>query len=369
MSDSQTFGNGGTSAAAAVASSSDSSCYDATQNVSPDFFYNIVPQNQVVQCQPSRLWWDPSAVQGNVSFYGVIPGGESFMITQGAISTVASEGVGFNWTANIRGGTTLVIGAGDGRGLNSGGSDTYIVSSGLNPDSSCLNSEAPSSTPGSPAGGSYPTGTNAASSGSHSSSKAGPIAGGVIGGIVAVAALALVLLFYKRRKRLHRKSVLKERPDLFLDNEGGDEHTEDAHDGAVAGLEPPEPYIVPSEAGDGASSFSGSGAPGSGYGYGIGVGAGGLRPEMRDRHLSTISGSTSFEQHRPGTPQTSVSGTGTTSAMGTSSSRKSPAPPVMRPVNIIQHEDAGLPPPAGEEEPETVELPPAYTNIRSNATS
>jgi hypothetical protein len=42
------------------------------------------------------------------------------------------------------------------------------------------------------------------------------------------------------------------------------------------------------------------------------------------------------------------------------------APRMFRPVNIIQHDDAG---PSGqevkeEEEPETIELPPAYTNIR-----
>jgi len=40
---------------------------------------------------------------------------------------------------------------------------------------------------------------------------------------------------------------------------------------------------------------------------------------------------------------------------------------IARAVNIIQHEDAGAPPAMedGEgEEPETVELPPAYTNLR-----
>jgi hypothetical protein len=36
----------------------------------------------------------------------------------------------------------------------------------------------------------------------------------------------------------------------------------------------------------------------------------------------------------------------------------------LRPVNIIQHDDAGVANEAAEGEPETVELPPAYTNIR-----
>jgi hypothetical protein len=38
----------------------------------------------------------------------------------------------------------------------------------------------------------------------------------------------------------------------------------------------------------------------------------------------------------------------------------------MRPVNIIQHDDAGPSEggPKEEDEPETIELPPAYTNIK-----
>ena len=38
-----------------------------------------------------------------------------------------------------------------------------------------------------------------------------------------------------------------------------------------------------------------------------------------------------------------------------------------RPVNVIQHEDAGPSLPAENTEPETVELPPAYTNIRNTS--
>jgi hypothetical protein len=37
----------------------------------------------------------------------------------------------------------------------------------------------------------------------------------------------------------------------------------------------------------------------------------------------------------------------------------------LRPVNIVQHEDAGpTPKESNENEAETVELPPAYTNLR-----
>lgn len=64
VSDNSGFGSGGTSVAATVINSTDTSCFNASQTVSPDFPYNINPPNQVVQCSPSRLWWDSSQVQG-----------------------------------------------------------------------------------------------------------------------------------------------------------------------------------------------------------------------------------------------------------------------------------------------------------------
>lgn len=64
VSDATGFGTGGTSVAATVLSSNDSSCFDASTNVSPDFVFSIEPPNQLVQCQSTRIWWDPSKVQG-----------------------------------------------------------------------------------------------------------------------------------------------------------------------------------------------------------------------------------------------------------------------------------------------------------------
>ncbi|KAL5523056.1 hypothetical protein ACEPAF_1323 [Sanghuangporus sanghuang] len=358
VSDSQNFGSGGTSSAATAADSSDSSCFDASQNVQADFFFNTVPLNQFVQCEESRIWWDPSTVQGQPTFYGVIPGGDSFNITVGDLTTVSEQGVGFNWTPNIRGGTTLVVGAGDDRGLGAGGSVTYIVSTG-NGNTTCLDNSSPSSTAGSPAGGSYPTSTSEAENSrtDNDSSNTGAIAGGVVAGVVVVCAFVLVLLFLRRRKRQNLST--KERPDLFTDNE----HPSDAQR-EIARLAPPEPYIVPSEParsewGSGSSAHeTGTGAPVSSYGYGVGTGAAGAGGG--DRRTSAFSLSTGTEGEflmRPGTPQTAA-----TSAAGTNVSRKGPAP-VLRPVNIIQHEDAGTTV-GDDQEPETVELPPAYTNIR-----
>lgn len=64
VSDNSGFGTGGTSVAANVLNSSDTTCFNASQSVSPDFPFNINPPNQVVQCSPSRLWWNASQIQG-----------------------------------------------------------------------------------------------------------------------------------------------------------------------------------------------------------------------------------------------------------------------------------------------------------------
>ncbi|KAJ7686668.1 hypothetical protein B0H17DRAFT_707809 [Mycena rosella] len=121
VSDSTGFGSGGTSASVLVGTSSDASCFDATQNVSPDFFYNIQPQGLITQCVATRIWWDSTKVQGQPTFQGVIPGGQSFNIPQGAITNVASQGTGFSWTPPLRGMTTVLLVGGDNRGTGSAG--------------------------------------------------------------------------------------------------------------------------------------------------------------------------------------------------------------------------------------------------------
>ena len=56
----------------------------------------------------------------------------------------------------------MILVGGDDRGPGTAGSAPYTINPG---DNSCLSDTSPSSTPGSPAGGSYPTGTNSASNG------------------------------------------------------------------------------------------------------------------------------------------------------------------------------------------------------------
>jgi hypothetical protein len=66
VSDQSGFGSGGTSVAAQVLTSNDASCFNPASSVSPQFVFSIEPPNQIVQCTPTRIWWDKSTVQGSV---------------------------------------------------------------------------------------------------------------------------------------------------------------------------------------------------------------------------------------------------------------------------------------------------------------
>lgn len=106
----------------------------------------------------------------------------------------------------------------------------------------------------------------------------------------------------------------------------------------------PEPFMVP----DPTSAGSHSGHGDDNY------------QDSSDRRQSTQT-STTGELLRSGTPDPNMLGVGAASTSGSNNTRKSPLGPTqLRPVNIIQHDDAG----PEEQEGETIELPPAYTNIK-----
>ncbi|KAF9057529.1 hypothetical protein BJ165DRAFT_1397783 [Panaeolus papilionaceus] len=367
VSDSTGFGTGGTSVAAQVTHSDDSSCFDSSKSVSPTFVFSIEPPNQIVQCQSMRIWWDKANVQGTPNFLGVIPGGESFSIPTGQITDVPEQGTGFSWTPSIRGGTAILLVGGDNRGNGTGGSVPGTVSSGINNDSKCLNDSSPSSTPGSPAGGAYPTSTNGGTTGGHGSgSNVGAIVGGIIGGLALLIVVILLIWFFRRKQKKQRR--VKERPDLLNtddDEEEGDEHDRRGHRSG-ASAEPrrnelpeyyqPEPFMVPDPT---LSSDTGD--------------------DLESRR--PLSGATSSFYTRATTPDASgrqsVAGSGVGygwngqaggSSMGASNTRKGGMRP-MRPINIIQHDDAG-PSEAtpAEGEVETIELPPAYTAVGKSKT-
>ncbi|PIL23514.1 hypothetical protein GSI_14826 [Ganoderma sinense ZZ0214-1] len=349
VSDNTGFGTGGTSAAVTVLSGQDG-CFNSTTSVEPKWFLHTDPDGVLSSCATTRIWWNSADPQGTPNFQGVIPGGQSFSIPLGATSTQTGTGVGFNWTPDVRIGTTFLLVGGDDRGLGVAGSNVFTIQQG---SSSCLNSTSPSSTAGSPAGGSYPTSTDGSgtNSGHSSSTDVGAIVGGVIGGVVGLIAIGLVVLFFFRRRRHHQNSGTKERPvDLLHDGDVGEEgHVGDSR---LPAYYQPEPFTLPAPT---IASSSHHDAPTSELDS----------FSQRDRRQSYLSTSTS-EQGGSGY----VGGMlrlAPSSAPSTSVSRKSPVPPSFRAVNIIQHDDAGPGEPSPEEEPETIELPPAYTNIKPRA--
>ena len=177
-----------------------------------------------------------------------------------------------------------------------------------------------------------------------------------------MVAILLVLWFFNRRRKFHQQQVAtKERPDLFNENE-------DPTDTATVFSTAPgeaerlrvEPFIVPTE-----PSVAGGTENAGGTTYRLST----IERQSSEfgRPVSMISSS------RPGTPGLIPAGEVSTTA----SSSRLPGrkggmpPPVLRPVNIIQHDDAGsaMATEDADNEPETVELPPAYTNIKRDASS
>ncbi|KAF8166705.1 hypothetical protein BJ912DRAFT_1025856 [Pholiota molesta] len=355
VSDATGFGSGGTSVAAQVTASNNATCFDATKSVQPLFVFSINPLYQIVQCTDTRIWWDPTTVQGTPNFLGIIPGGESFAIPEGPITNVTEQGTGFTWKPPLRGGTTLILVGGDARGNGTAGSALNSVSSGINNDGSCLSDSSPSSTPGSPAGGSYPTSNSGGTTGSGGATNVGGIVGGVIGGLALIIIALILFWVYRRRGRTQKR--YKERPDLI--NADDDDEDEEG-DGPRATHGPgsarrnelpqyyqPEPFMVPDPTLDGTSSLHG----------GTQTGTGTMTDDAEGRR--PLSGATSSFYTRATTPDAASSALG--GGGGAGERRKGGAPRPMRAVNIIQHDDAGpsLPP----EEPETIELPPAYTAL------
>lgn len=111
----------------------------------------------------------------------MIPGGQSFSIPVNDVNA-NGQGTGFTWTPSVRIGTQVLIVGGDSRGIGSAGSNPFTIQLGNNTD--CLNDASPSSTPGTPAGGSYPTNTDGSgiNAGGNNGSGNGGGNGGSSGG-------------------------------------------------------------------------------------------------------------------------------------------------------------------------------------------
>ena len=148
------------------------------------------------------------------------------------------------------------------------------------------------------------------------------LSGGVVGATILVVSTGLLAFWFFRRRPY--SAISQQRPvNVLQDDDDGNED----HD--LPQYYAPEPYLMAEPTIRGTS-------------------------EAASTHDRPISMSTvTADVQRPQTPMTT-----------TTTTRKSAAIPQLRPVNIIQHDDAGPSEDSGQAEPETIELPPAYTNIR-----
>ncbi|KAF8493416.1 hypothetical protein F5888DRAFT_820424 [Russula emetica] len=347
VSDKSGFGTGGASTSVTVLQSFDSSCYSSSKPIHVPWVFYFEPTGGLTQCESVRLWWEAPSVNGCVSspifpnsvrpknfhpsrhappcrtvnFYGTIPGGTSFTIPQGSLSTNNDTGTGFNWTVDIVGETDILLVGNDDGGIGSGGSVEYTIANTVN--NSCLNNNSPSFTAGNPAGGGYSTSTSEHGSGSHSSSNTGAMTGGGVGAAILLGLTALAAFWFFRRRPY--SAVSQQRPvNVLQDDEDGNEEDHD-----LPQYYAPEPYLVPDP-----TTIRGMSEAAS----------------THDRPLSMST--VTADVQRPQTPMTT-----------TTTTRKSAAIPQLRPANIIQYDDAGPSEDlSGQVEPETIELPPAYSS-------
>lgn len=288
-----------------------------------------------------------------------------------------SEGTGFSWQPSLRAGTTLILVGGDDRGNGTAGSTTNLVSAGISNDISCLSNASPSSTAGNPAGGTYPTSarfvfssflspfsetekknvnfflfssSGGTSSSTGGSTNVGAIVGGVVGGVAFLIACVILLLWvFLFRPRQKNQKRTKKLPTDIIDAEDDDDGPRAMGQNELPQNYQPEPFMIPipeatpSEFDD---EFSRPWSPGTRSSFYT-------RSDTPDLASTLGLGG--------------VAGAAGLAANGGSSGggRKGGAPRAMRAVNIIQHHDAG-PNTGDREEPvETIELPPAYTMVRT----
>lgn len=348
LSDSAGVGTGGTSVPITVTSSSNSSCLVATP--SPSYSFQINPNSAINQCLSTTLAWD-NKTQGDVSLLLIIPGGQSSRINIVNPTAQAQPGVtGFSYTPNIRAGTNILIVAGDSRGPGSGGSVNTAVGNG---NSNCIDNASPSSTAGT-AAGAIQTSSGGSSSGG-SGTNVGPVIAGVLGGLAASVILGILAFCFIRRRRRQRHPIAH---GVDLLPEGLQRDTDHPPE-----FYQPEPFIVPPSIADAEENG--------------GTSRGRLTMSDVDRRYSALSTTDQSESGYATTTGTSGNilaagggeAGGRSTTYGPSSTRKSPSGMnVLRPVNFVQHEDAGeLPEPSGSgpsDEPETVELPPSYNSVR-----
>lgn len=202
----------------------------------------------------------------------------------------------------------------------------------------------------------------------NTSNNVGVIIGIALGTLAVL--IAFILVFWFIRKRQDKLRRAKERPvDLMYADEDGE-----GPSGAIGrGVNElpeyyqPEPFMMQtSDDPRSISRLSGTtgeyyeDADGSRRPLSGGTQMGSMYASTRVTTPDNIDQQFALSQSGRGTP---VPGAGPSSGR-----RKGGVPRPLRPVNIIQHDDAGPPPgsSAAEGETDTIELPPTYEAVRKN---
>ncbi|TCD70794.1 hypothetical protein EIP91_001825 [Steccherinum ochraceum] len=325
-SDGSSFSSGGTTNATNVASGTVTDCL--ADKSSSRFDWSITTVNS---CAPAHVSWDNA--HGIPSFYGIIPGGQSFIIPQDRTSTAN----GFDWISGVAPGSTFYIIGNDDRGPGTGGVQRVDVALSLTPTNApCPNpSGLVQASTTSSSSSSEPTstgdGTQVESSNKRSALNAGVIAGGIVGGVVGLGLILLSLfLWHRLRRSKHTRPV-----DLVYEG--------DSEVGAHSPSFPhthtnPDPYFV-------------------------------WNADISAATDSTTAISASDRQLDVGQSESETSGTSAASDFAaallpptTTGSRKGAS--LLKNVRVVMHEDSGFRPEGGENLEEVVELPPAYTNLK-----
>jgi len=158
------------------------------------------------------------------------------------------------------------------------------------------------------------------------------------------------------RKRKRERARQREKPlDLLNEDEDGDEDRPNNQNNLPPQFYQAEPFTVPDPTIAGTNTES----------YQDWESSDGRRP-LSGGSTSFYTNSHQGGAYRPGTPEGSAFGGQGVGGTQTSMTRKGAPPRMMRPVNIIQHDDAGpsYTAPKEGEEADTIELPPAYTALK-----
>ncbi|KAJ7786241.1 hypothetical protein B0H16DRAFT_1489753 [Mycena metata] len=193
LSDSTGFASGGTTTIQQVGQSLGGVCNTTT----PDHFVYGTP-NSLNQCQPYLFNEYSTGVQP-LTIFGVIPGGDSFVLNPPLNSN------SFTWVVDVYNGTQIIFLMVDAN-LRQGGSFLDTVT--LTGDTSCINASSPSSTIDASASASASaTSTGSAVPTTPASSKTGAIAGSVLGALIFLAVLITLGLFFLRQRQEKKNAM------------------------------------------------------------------------------------------------------------------------------------------------------------------